>query len=116
MVDSKGGWLTALGMESVFYGFKTQNLNRMNKVTELYRELNQDGIPEIQNDEGEIAFTPDQMIWFGNEVVKNCSIPNVRQQSKLLNAFLEWRLTKPHSDFQTKEHDIKEFLEAFNCA
>lgn len=88
----------------------------MNKVTELYRRLNHDGIPEIDNDEGEIAFTPDQMIWFGNEVVKNCSIPDVRQQSELLKAFLKWRLDKPYSDFQTQDYDIAQFLKAFNCA
>ena len=40
----------------------------MNNVTKLYRELNEVGIPEIENDEGEQVFTPDQMIWFGNQV------------------------------------------------
>jgi len=44
------------------------------------------------------------------------TIPVVRQQSELLKAFLKWRLDKPHSDFQTQDYDIKEFLKAFNCA
>lgn len=48
--------------------------------------------------------------------LKLLGIGDVRQQSELLNAFLEWRLTKPHSDFQTREYDINEFLKAFNCA
>ena len=32
------------------------------------------------------------------------------EQIKLLKAFLKWRLDKPHSDFQTQDYDIKEFL------
>lgn len=43
-------------------------------------------------------------------------LPNVRQQSELLKAFLQYRLDKPHSDFQTQNYDISEFLKAFNCA
>ncbi len=48
--------------------------------------------------------------------VKNLTIPDVRQQSKLLKAFLKWRLDKPHSDFQTQDYDIEQFLKDFNCA
>ncbi len=44
------------------------------------------------------------------------SIQLVSQQRELLKAFLKWRLDKPHSDFQTQDYDIKEFLKAFNCA
>lgn len=38
------------------------------------------------------------------------TISLVMQQSELLKAFLKWRLDKPHSDFQTQEYDIEEFL------
>lgn len=48
--------------------------------------------------------------------LKILNIPDVRQQSELLKAFLKWRLDKPHSDFQTQDYDIDQFLKAFNCA
>jgi hypothetical protein len=45
----------------------------MKTVRDLYRKLNNDSlIPEI---EGEICFTPEQMIWFGEQVVKLFTIP-----------------------------------------
>jgi hypothetical protein len=49
-------------------------------------------------------------------VVKNCHIQSVRQQSDLLKAFLKWRLDKPHSDFQTQDYDIEQFLKAYYSA
>lgn len=75
----------------------------------------QDGAVTAQNDAAK-EIDPSNYNAIAPTLVKNCSIPNVRQQSELLNAFLEWRLTKPYSDFQTREHDINQFLEAFNCA
>ena len=47
--------------------------------------------------------------------LKLLGIADVRQQSELLKAFLKWRLDKPHSDFQTQDYDIEQFLKAFNC-
>jgi len=34
--------------------------------------------------------------------------------TELLKAFLEWRLTHPYSDFNTRDYDIGEFLKGFN--
>lgn len=51
-----------------------------------------------------------------DEVVKNCSIPDVARQTELIKAFLKWRLNKPHSDYQTQDYDIEQFLKEFNCA
>ncbi len=38
----------------------------------------------------------------------------VDEQTKLIDAFLDWRLNKPYSDYNTKEYDIKEFLKKYN--
>ena len=46
--------------------------------------------------------------------LKKLHIPDVRQQSELLKAFLKYRLDKPHSDFQTQDYDIEQFLKDFN--
>ena len=32
------------------------------------------------------------------------------EKSKIIKDFLTWRLKKPHSDFQTSDYDIEEFL------
>ena len=47
----------------------------MKTVREIYRQLNNDNqIPEI---DGEGSFSVEQMIWFGEQVVKLCTIPPV---------------------------------------
>jgi len=46
--------------------------------------------------------------------LKKLHIADVRQQSELLKAFLKYRLDKPHSDFQTQDYDIEQFLKDFN--
>ena len=51
-------------------------------VLEIYRELNGNGdIPELQQDC--ICFSPDQMIWFGEQVVKKLNIQLVSNSQKL---------------------------------
>lgn len=80
-----------------------------NKLNELALKKADWGQLTIEDDSRERTLLEVQ------ELVKKLPIHNVRQQSELLKAFLKWRLDKPHSDFQTQDYDINEFLKAFNC-
>ena len=57
----------------------------------------------------------DEILRYIEAKFNDIDLADVSQQSELLKAFLKWRLDKPHSDFQTQDYDIKEFLKAFNC-
>ena len=80
----------------------------------LKKNMENTNIPE-EHYENEIG---EMMEWYAydyhQEQVKNLTIPDVRQQSELLKAFLKYRLDKPHSDFQTQDYDIEQFLKDFN--
>jgi hypothetical protein len=36
------------------------------------------------------------------------------EKTKIIKDFLTWRLKKPHSDYQTSDYDIQEFLKGNN--
>lgn len=61
---------TLLHYAKLYSQEQIKELEKSTDVVDLYRALNQRSIPDIENDDGERAFTPDQMIWFGKKVIE----------------------------------------------
>lgn len=79
----------------------------MKTAEELYRQLNNaNKIPELQQDC--ICFSPDQMIWFGDQVIKY----NGGNKRELFNKFYDWLdgLTQEEFDIMSLTEKCEKFF------
>ena len=99
-------------MESVFYGFENDNImkDKLNRLDAILKELqmdeylNEDSLPKIGEARGLV-----------NELVKNCSIPDVSQQRELFDAILDFTEDLPMcSEDYNRDTLYKRYI-AENC-